>query len=706
MTASDAFGLSARVRSGWMVIVAALQSVTGMAGDSLDTWHWRNPLPQGHKLTSAVYADGAIVMAGDGPTLIRSSDGGVSWTLLDAGVVPSPNNHVSSIAYGNGRFVAVMDSGPSALFAVSSLLTSTDGINWTTNALSAEYGTVHRVVFAGGQFELLTAELTLPFPGVLVDRYLLTSTNGTNWARLDYDGDFRLEDLLYEGGVYVGVGRGTNDSTKGVIATSSDLNSWQVRRSDVASVLDRVASGDGKFVATGSFVTATSSDGTTWSDYTESIDFVRVELAYGNGIFISLGYRNGLNDSIFNNSVDGTTWSTRQPLVGSTALVYAGDHFVFGGTRGSLRSTTNGYGSTGWSRDVAPFWHVAQVKHGNGRYLALTTDYSGSTEVLRATDGNEWETTGIRLQTDQGLAFGNNTFVAVGNSGAVASSPDGSSWSTTNVPGGDMLKSVAYLNGQFIAVGDAADPVADSPILTSADGQSWTNRTSGTSTSLTGVAYGGGEYLAVGFNVALSSVDGVDWTDVTPPSPFVFVPTRIAYGNGVFVAMGPAGSYVSTNGLDWRSVPTGGYSLVFDGTRFVMGGSTGEIRSSTNGLNWTSHPSGTFQQISDLAVGPNTLVAVGLNGMILESDPFGGVPSTPVLQARLTGTPGEVELLISGSAGQNYELQYSSELPPSWNMLDQILNASELESRVDDSSVDQMRVYRVRVLPTPASGTP
>ena len=93
------------------------------------------------------------------------------------------------------------------------------------------------------------------------------------------------------------------------------------------------------------------------------------------------------------------------------------------------------------------------------------------------------------------------------------------------------------------------------------------------------------------------------------------------------------------------------------------------------------------------------MVMVGFNGMILESDPLTAAPAAPLMQASLTGTPGEVELLINGDAGSNYEIQYSSELPPAWNILRQILNAAALETYHDDASVDRMRIYRVRLLP-------
>jgi hypothetical protein len=69
---------------------------------------------------------------------------------------------------------------------------------------------------------------------------------------------------------------------------------------------------------------------------------------------------------------------------------------------------------------------------------------------------------------------------------------------------------VTYGNGLFVAVGDGG------AILTSPDGVTWTPRTSGTSNTLFGVTYGNGLFVAVGDGGAiLTSPDGVNWTPRT-----------------------------------------------------------------------------------------------------------------------------------------------------------------------------------------------
>lgn len=75
--------------------------------------------------------------------------------------------------------------------------------------------------------------------------------------------------------------------------------------------------------------------------------------------------------------------------------------------------------------------------------------------------------------------------------GGQTSPSPGSTW-TLQTSASYPLNGVAYGNGTFVAVGE------DGTILTSRDGRNWTRQTSGTSKDLDGVAYGNGTFVAVG----------------------------------------------------------------------------------------------------------------------------------------------------------------------------------------------------------------
>ena len=95
--------------------------------------------------------------------------------------------------------------------------------------------------------------------------------------------------------------------------------------------------------------------------------------------------------------------------------------------------------------------------------------------------------TTVTNQTFSGVAYGNDTFVVVGNSGTILSSSDnGTTWDnrTNSSVTSKNLYHVGYGNNVFVAVG------FDGTIVTSSDnGTTWTSRTSGFSNSLYNVIY-------------------------------------------------------------------------------------------------------------------------------------------------------------------------------------------------------------------------
>ena len=137
-----------------------------------------------------------------------------------------------------------------------------------------------------------------------------------------------------------------------------------------------------------------------------------------------------------------------------------------------------------------------------------------------------------------GVAFGHNTFVAVGLGGATASSMDGTNWVSVNSGSAEHLYGVTYGGGTFVAVG------ASGKILYS-DGTNWNGANSGSAALLNAVTYGGGTFVAIGdvdfFGNAtiLTSGDGVSWNPADSGVPGLL--TAVTYGNRSFVAVGETG---------------------------------------------------------------------------------------------------------------------------------------------------------------------
>ncbi|WP_276356231.1 WD40/YVTN/BNR-like repeat-containing protein [Cohnella caldifontis] len=231
---------------------------------------------------------------------------------------------------------------------------------------------------------------------------------------------------------------------------------------------------------------------------------------------------------------------------------------------------------------------------------------------------------------------GDQLFVAVGNNGKMATSPDGVNWTSQNSGTANELNGVVFAGSQFVAVG------AGGTILTSADGLTWFPQNSGTDAALQHVVYGKGMFVAVGFAtdytddfelvitpVVLTSSNGTGWTVKTLDPGFV--PYGAAYGNGTFAIVGASGIgpsataaiLTSEDGSNWmnRSPFASGqlYDVVYGNNQFVAAGSNGKILTSSDGTFWMSGFSGSTAALKGLYYKNGTYVAVGSSGTILTS---------------------------------------------------------------------------------------
>jgi len=274
-------------------------------------------------------------------------------------------------------------------------------------------------------------------------------------------------------------------------------------------------------------------------------------------------------------------------------------------------------------------------------------------------------------------------FVAVGDSGKIAYSPDADTWTQAATPsfGVDNIRDVKWIEelDVFCACGGA------SKIATSEDGNTWVNRSSGlfggfeynsiTFESGTLYAFINGGYavsrdsetwvlgaLGIGnrqiyescvFN-GVTYLAGYDNTAATNTAGKIFTlssgaftevsstsfddsPIRsIAASGSLIVAVGNSGKIgYSSNGTTWTQAATPSfgtdqiYSIVWVGeiSRFVaVGGGTGKIAFSTDGDTWTQAVAPSFGADAIYSICwpvlTGRLVAAGLSGKIARSTAF------------------------------------------------------------------------------------
>ena len=241
-----------------------------------------------------------------------------------------------------------------------------------------------------------------------------------------------------------------------------------------------------------------------------------------------------------------------------------------------------------------------------------------------------------------GVAFGNNTWVAVGSGGKIAYSTDnGRSW--TGVPAGTAanqtgfrsvtsVNAVAFANNMFIAVGGDGTNAGLAGISYSTDGRTWTAVASPPQGGWNGIAYGGGRWVIVGgfaqsvpTQIAYST-DGRTWTMVDVSGAIPSSVYGVAFANNRFVAISNGRTATSTNGSSWTAAANSPSNILRDiaygNNRWVTVGNGRRMAYSSDGAAWTTVTNantGNFDGSNDIfgvGFGNNRFVAVGVLGKI------------------------------------------------------------------------------------------
>jgi hypothetical protein len=302
-----------------------------------------------------------------------STKGGVNWLLgnISGGGGGSGG---SSIAYGNGVFVAVGNTNGSTR---NHILTSSDGISWTRISLqqqncndwqSVTYGKGLFVAVGGGN---CSANSSL----------IMTSLDGINWT---FNNSFTnsisyrstgLTGVTYGNGLFVAVSDGYNSIYD--IITSSDGVNWTGSNPTQFSGFNGVGFGNGMFVvlssSNGLSSVATSTDGVNWTSRNTSTSSSLQCITYGNGKFVALP----ISGSDVVTSTNGINWTTRNTSNGSgySAIAYGNKLFVAVGSNGVMTSPDG----INWTRQTNVSGSgLSAVAYGEGKFVDLSSSSTNS----------------------------------------------------------------------------------------------------------------------------------------------------------------------------------------------------------------------------------------------------------------------------------------------------------------------------------------
>ena len=264
----------------------------------------------------------------------------------------------------------------------------------------------------------------------------------------------------------------------------------------------------------------------------------------------------------------------------------------------------------------------------------------------------------------EGIAASPNTLVAVGDNGAIFSSPDGTVWT----PRGNFttwLRSVAYGNNLFVTVGE------DGFLATSSDGNTWEKRSLNTSVHLNKVDFIFNRFWVV----------GDAGTVLTNNARMTFVPVNINATNTLFAVAGNTNEVVvaGDSALFLGNLQSGiwsvqadedsptlaplwpYYSALWDGRLFLVGGRTGlkveGFRTNAAApMQWYGDPQPTREWLWSATRGPGFYAACGADGTIVTSEEGldwhrESVPAAAVTEV-LLGIGGNTNALLAvGSRG-------------------------------------------------------
>jgi hypothetical protein len=558
----------------------------GLILSSPDGFVW-TPRSSGtsRNLWAVAWRGSQFLAVGEGRTILTSPDGTV-WTKRNGGMT---YDYLSGIAWSGSLYIVVGGDWSSNPNCTSLVMTSQDGVAWTTQTINTSrfYGYLNGVAWSGTGF------------AAVGDGFSMTSTDGLSWSYAYYAP--YLQSVIWDGSEYISV----DYSGQGIFVSADGLD-WQPPSShDALLVLWGLCEGQNpnRFVAVG-MGTAVGTNANEWQAFPlqgNTIDYLYAVTAgdIPNGKpAVAVGLDYSTFSSALMSSTDGYTWDHSVTKSGDngflTAITWSSrlGAYLAAGFGAAYRSLDG----INWDEDWIDYSSAVQsIAESSQATIGVGFDfYNDDYGVVYQRDPDwgwvplwdVWADAPLYAITfDQAL----QEFVAVGDFGTIlVGNAAGNQWRT--VTSGTMAALYGVTSGTWsspsggtmhllIAVGDSGT------ILASSDGVIWTQRPSGVTSSLGPVIYGAGQFEAIANGSLISSADGMTWsTEKLGTGSFYSSSHGIAYGAfsgdapqnpGHYLVVGDHGDILAKQGLRASAVlsPTSGVApLLVSCVPAVVGG--------------------------------------------------------------------------------------------------------------------------------------
>jgi hypothetical protein len=419
-----------------------------------------NTLLLGVELSGAAFGNNRFVAGGEdwsgGPGTVLTSPDGLVWSMQNSTLAPG------TIAFCNDRFLMTDQNWP--LGESSEIAASPDGTSWThvpSQGSGSEASLVDGFTFGDGRF------VAVGDSGAIWQ-----SANGVLWTNRSQVTRAYLSDVTYGNNQFVAVGQDLFAGTAATV-TSPDGIRWSDHSLTNAANLLRVVSGNGRFVAVGDGILS-SLDGAAWSRSVVPAEDALADLAYGNGTFISVGASE--HAGVILSSADGVAWTPQPSSVtnGLHAVAYGEGQFVAAGAQGVILTSPDGLIWTRRTSGTAD--SIDHIAYGSGRFVAITAHSNGFSSDYRlvvSTDGVGWSALAKPILSNDysAITYGNGQFIfldwswdpLVGDERLA--SPDGITWRQMVGPGRG-IHGFAFGNYTWIAEGVSGTILQSGPFVT------------------------------------------------------------------------------------------------------------------------------------------------------------------------------------------------------------------------------------------------
>lgn len=262
-------------------------------------------------LNSVAYGAGRYVAVGSSGNVITSLDG-INWTTVASG----NTQNWRIVRYANGIFCACNQNNSTIGF-----MTSPDGLVWTTRSIPVSRE-VYNVAFGNGVW---CACLIRTGSNINI---LRSTNNAVSWTEISTPqpttGFVNWTGLTYGNGTWV---VSSNRAINNNIMTSTDDGlTWTVQTKSTADASWVVEFGNGKFILS----TATtaryfiSTDGISWTAYLFPLNLGWRSLTYANGIWVAVGTTSSTNSSVYSTD-DGLSFTSKTTPSGAYISVNSGN---------------------------------------------------------------------------------------------------------------------------------------------------------------------------------------------------------------------------------------------------------------------------------------------------------------------------------------------------------------------------------------------